>query len=414
MKRQGKALISAILCCLMLTAFHPADQNQASTGQSASSGQQTEKTYGEWCNIPEDSNEAAKTILIGTQAQWKTFQSAFQNMQLDQMLAFQFDFFQHDKKTLEFQYNSLELYEPEIIPLSKDTATELLKKLKSLEISVIQDDWGTNPSIGSCGWCTYLKTAKEEYWISYSGRDLYVEIPSETVIYQFRSEGRSSGEIVTILGSILLYQGKVVQELYGVDRIDYVTAVIPADKWELAENGFRIFQEEPAGDNRYGYVVVTEDGKHYLYPDDDNAHIVRMVMQDGPYLAQWFTHMSTDKITRLKFSGMANNMTDSINVDTTDREAINKAANFLKTKFFVKRNPFVTQGTTNFNTPSDLFTMEISFNTGVTYRIHGYRDSIEIYSTDLNYTLGYSCPEESTAALRTCMAGLPQISDVQA
>ena len=197
--------------------------------------------------------------------------------------------------------------------------------------------------------------------------------------------------------------------------------------------GFLLFTEKDkytwsySYDNVYGVRPLGEDGTAQraawvkAVKDTTALNMLSALYNEAPWgrKAQWLAYMSEEKIESISFSGLGGSGYSnsyhpearkfSVGVNTQDRESIHKIASFLKT-MEVFPAPKVHAGPDNPLTVTGLIDMRIKFNTGTTYTIFGYDESISIHTSDLDGTVIYDVSKRQMDALRDFMALLPEAS----
>ena len=223
-----------------------------------------------------------------------------------------------------------------------------------------------------------------------------------------------------------VYQGEVVTGLYTLDwdnrayrdfdpvYPDYAEAVslleqIPTqDVNTAARQGFLLVTEQ----NKYAF---TFDSAQQRAADDPIARLLAIgagEAQTDRRHAQWFAYMSNANIARVTFrggptnDGLAANESDNIEVDTTDPAQLGQIGDYLKGILVAPEPIILSAGSNNPTMTGDLYTMRITFATGVVCDIFGHRDSLVIGASDRREMIQYRCGEEQIQGLRDLMNAL--------
>ncbi len=307
--------------------------------------------------------------------------------------------------------------------LSKEDSAGLLDMLRLLEGSVITGELGNPPTGG--GWQCYLETADDAFSLSYNGAWLMFSRSGAAATHIFACEDdngvgtllwqKQTDQMEAQTGKPvdLTYQGRIISRLYALDSVNYTTHLVPplyaAERLKALEG----YTSAQPADSEVAYLLVGYDSdgneqKEYIYIGEDDASIAlkkecAAAIANYPAHVHWFTHMSPHKLTKVVFSGYNRDQSRSLGLTISDSRALYKISDFLKNDFVVSGTRMVTQERVNFNTPAGLYTLELTFDTGVTYSSFGYDVDIWLYASDLGTTIGYNCDKAVIDDLRDLM-----------
>ena len=112
---------------------------------------------------------------------------------------------------------------------------------------------------------------------------------------------------------------------------------------------------------------------------------------NSPLHPSWLIHMSPERMVS------ANGV--------TDREKLSKLSAFLKEAVTVQAETTSYQGPDNPVAVAGLYSLEIVFDSGTSYRLTGYdhgdaSGEFTLYTSDLDRTVSYQCDEGVSAELR--------------
>ena len=215
----------------------------------------------------------------------------------------------------------------------------------------------------------------------------------------------------------LTFQGETILEAAVLDYDDHFTADCPLSLLEPVMDELVKAAEANDDSGSRAILLFTDKGRHYVWLGEGSSlHSI----WESAYNAQieknlhWYTHMTTDKITRIRLSCFESG------IDTSDPAVIARISDYLKHGLTATptKTPEVDDGAMNPDMPSSLYSVEVWFDSGVRYWGHGYGDygatpdpggSIYyLYSSDLDQTITYTLSEGSAAKLRQFMATFPQ------
>ena len=305
--------------------------------------------------------------------------------------------------------------------LSKEDTALLLDKLKHLEAQPVVGELGNPPTGG--GWDCYLETGDDAFLVSYNGAWLTFAQTGDDTTHIFLCDDdqgidtflweKQTAEMQKVEPTRLTYQGRSIAQLYALHKANYTTHLVSPPYAAEILKGLESYTPATPELSDFGYILVWYDSdgkeqKEYLYIGNDDASTAYLkeclaVTANAPANIHWFTHFSPDKLTKAVFSGYDSSLTHPIGVTTSDPKMLHKIADFLKNDLVVKNTRKVVQGPVNLNMPLGLYTLELTFNTGVRYFVHGYDEDIWIYASDLDKTIGYTCDKAVIDSLRDLM-----------
>ncbi len=269
--------------------------------------------------------------------------------------------------------------------------------ISSLSPEIGNPDFGNPPTGG--GWKIYWQGGRTGS-ISWNGQSLLWEKNNETIQFRLRDDCGIGKYIHQLTGGAnsstwQTYKGLRITEMYAQDTQNYSYHAIDKAYWPAAEGMLEYFEGSNEIQDR-AIVVFTEDGKFTLHLDKNDTRargLIRLCdssIKTSPRLVRWFAFMSPDKITRIRFGSK----------DVTDPVKLKPMIDFLRGKLTVMSAPQVFNEELNPVTVTSLYTMTIDFESGVSYKIHGYDDSICVYATDLKKSISYRTDKSQIEALR--------------
>ncbi|MEG2915553.1 MAG: hypothetical protein RR839_03840 [Oscillospiraceae bacterium] len=221
------------------------------------------------------------------------------------------------------------------------------------------------------------------------------------------------------------YKGETITNIYALNTKEYATVKgslqpIENEKTSLAELLENYVSSENITDK--AFIIFTDSGKReYIYLEN-NAPRELLKCWDNMYEIgknhkniHWLTHMTTDKIVEIKYSGMSFDGKKDVGITTNDKVAIKEISEFLKNSITVKKTERVSNHQSNPSTVMGCYTLTIKFDTGVSYQLMGYGDygkideggsGLGIYSSDVGATVEYTCNEGIIKKLREFMENL--------
>ena len=166
------------------------------------------------------------------------------------------------------------------------------------------------------------------------------------------------------------------------------------------------------------FILFTDKGRHYVYLDESTPPelntIWETVYNGGFKNIHWLTHMTTDKIEKITFSGWSSNADMLIGLTVEDRAEIAEISDFLKNGLTVNAAIPIKaiDALVNPSTVAGAYDLTITFDNGIRYFLLGYGDYgeidaggsvIHIGTSDLGKTVSYTLNEGEAGRLRDFM-----------
>lgn len=423
-------LLSLLLCAalLLMTACQSGGAGSSvpessspeggAPSQGESSGPQEEATAA----LPEDTTELKvplQVVELGTDGIFSPGEWSYSTQaDVDVCRQWLYDLRAEDITALYGEISPLDRYWNG--EMNMEDSRRVIDLLRSMAPGLIPMEAG-NPATGG-GWTIALHNGDEAvdfgydgYWFTFTyqgtiwifdGTDpsiLESGYEIQTLLWNYSYYGRSPSDgapdPTEPLPPTETYFSDNVQAIYAVDRENYVMAEVKdgyaSSKaiWEELEN--RTSSDgEPSG---YGYLVITDEGKEYVYltTDDEDLGLnknCQAALNAGSLHPSWLIHMTPERMVKFEILGMGKK--DPI----TDRDELLALAKFLKEEATVQPEATVYDGVSNPDMVGGLFWWRLTFDSGVQYDLIGYdyfdgTGSLSIYSSDLGRTVFYKLDE---------------------
>ena len=223
----------------------------------------------------------------------------------------------------------------------------------------------------------------------------------------------------------IIYREKAVTAIYSLDKANRSYQLV-TDQVDIEEIIPLLEHLEPVSlesKDAVGFLVFTTEGKFAWYlsksTGTDPVGILSDISQrcNKKYSrhAQWLAYMSPENLVKVEFGGIGgpgytrktwpSTETFGIKVDTSDPDDLLTVALFLK-GLTVGAEPIIIDDSINPSSPAGLYTMRLTFKSGVVYNILGYNSGLNIGSSDMKESILYDCSETQIQAMRDMMAGL--------